>query len=1380
MTSQGPKRIGEEAKSKPYRIESLTDTSDDESEEMNRIREKLQRRRLEVIKDDDTISSDEDKSVAIEEPTPWNEDDDDDAFDAKLAAMNVFPPLTKTVQPERPSKAEDTFVDTFHHENSSDMNSGMPSLEHSQPNQHSDPTHEQDPFSDDDDLIAAIEYPETTWMKPRDNHSGDDVLYGQYSPEEFTTVEDRRDDSNQDSSPSVVGEPSFHRRFPTKAIKDTTAIDDLNCTTQIFQSPSDGPNRHHQRSATSSSIQPTTRDNGSIPPLSKQKKSEHTTQISLGNGKENINPQSSDGTSICLYEYAPEHQDWNGEDDWYIQDSEEDIESTPNGTNSGDPFGFDTEIVARNSGATRQNNDDHAREPNKFTDALSGGKGIEVVDGVDSKKYQERLLDDAFGFSDKISDTIPCKSYTGQHGAIDRLRVDPSSASDIMDEKNSEVDPSLYAPQPMDAIQEPIIHHLSPRNRPIQARRKIPIAQVFQGPVASLWKNKFEVFNHVQSEIANMLAYSDDNVVVSAPTGAGKTAVFEMAMARFFEVDIQATPPGRSEKMAISKRRKIVYMSPSKALCEERFADWSKRLSAMNLGIEIAVVTGDGDPSDAYHDLASSHFIITTPEKWDSLTRRWTEKFFLFASVKLFLVDEVHLIGDKSRGCCLETVICRMKAIQRAASQINVTQADINMSSFANTSPDAINTLLRFVAVSATLPNISDIAMFFEANEAYIFDESYRPVPLTIHVIGQGKLSQDASNGQFMFWKNLDRNVPELIFRFSNRRPAIVFCHSKADCEKLADLLATTQNIGRRDEATSGIASRTRVSKLQRVLIQGIAYHHAGLEVEDRRLIEESFMQGKISVLCATSTIAMGVNLPAHLVIIKGTSAYRGSGEGYQDIDQASLLQMIGRAGRPGFDTTGTAVIMTDNDSKTKFEQLASSGLSPAMSQLKGLKLVETINTEVSQKVICSNTNAINWIKGTLYFLQLAQDPGGHGLKVVSNYSIDTHLHNLCRNAIDRLCAIGAIVTTESQDIYPLPASHIMSQRLVDYEAMAQISKLPFDVSHSQVVKTISTIEGMHCPVRRNEKKALNAAHKNLKMYKLEGPLSKVRIQEPWQKSFVLIQAYIDELEFDDHDFAMKKEMNAMVEYAARTLTAVEEFSIKSTKNGNVTFQCMRIRRSIAVRLWSAKDGMLQQIKGIGKALAFSLHMNGISTFEDVMKTSEAQLEKAVSRPQPFGRDLRNASASILQSRLKISAQLDRTQNSNILSCALKRTCETTNDDSESFEKPTVTYTLLAYTDRAGGLFLVKQNISGPGSFQATLPQSYGLITIQLVASIVGLDGKFLKKRIEILLIFCAHTRTSFIHRHIGVGRGCVRAIAPTQSKNQGAGRTCTSPDSQR
>lgn len=155
-----------------------------------------------------------------------------------------------------------------------------------------------------------------------------------------------------------------------------------------------------------------------------------------------------------------------------------------------------------------------------------------------------------------------------------------------------------------------------------------------------------------------------------------------MAIARFFTVDLNANrqhhPPNQPPRL--SRQRKIVYISPSKALCEERLNDWSTRLMATNLGVNIALVTGDGDPSESYRDLSSAHIILTTPEKWDSLTRRWTENFVLFASCKLLLLDEVHMIADENRGSCLESVICRMKTIHRAAANVRLGQGFIDTS----------------------------------------------------------------------------------------------------------------------------------------------------------------------------------------------------------------------------------------------------------------------------------------------------------------------------------------------------------------------------------------------------------------------------------------------------------------------------------------------------------------------------------------------------------------------------------------------------------------------------------------------------------------------------------------------------------------------------
>jgi len=253
--------------------------------------------------------------------------------------------------------------------------------------------------------------------------------------------------------------------------------------------------------------------------------------------------------------------------------------------------------------------------------------------------------------------------------------------------QHAEIDRSLYVPPLYQPTSQPVLHKFHETNRPKHSRRQIPVANLFHPPVSLLWRGKFDRFNALQSELAERLCHTSDDMVVSAPTGAGKTALFEMAIGRFIcEDQQQSKDPSR-----LSKHRKIVYIAPSKALSEERYHDWTKRLAALNLGIEVAMITGENNDQGGWHqDLSSAHMILTTPEKWDSITRKWTENFFVLASVKLVLVDEVHLLGDESRGSCLEAILSRMKSIQRAATRVNVSQDQVRRSRYARSNHKSI------------------------------------------------------------------------------------------------------------------------------------------------------------------------------------------------------------------------------------------------------------------------------------------------------------------------------------------------------------------------------------------------------------------------------------------------------------------------------------------------------------------------------------------------------------------------------------------------------------------------------------------------------------------------------------------------------------------
>jgi ATP-dependent DNA helicase HFM1/MER3 len=641
-----------------------------------------------------------------------------------------------------------------------------------------------------------------------------------------------------------------------------------------------------------------------------------------------------------------------------------------------------------------------------------------------------------------------------------------------------------------------------------------------------------------------------------------------------------------------------------------------------------------------------------------------------------------------------------------------------NDCSFVNTTPEAIASPMRIVAVSATLPNISEIAEFLVANEAYVFDESFRPVPLTTHVVGMG----NAGKNDYKFWSNLDREIPDLILRYSDNRPTIIFVHSKNDTEKLADMLSTHPGIASETEQHE-MASKASKIKLQRVLLHSIAYHHAGLEIEDRRVVEQCFASGKIKVLCTTSTLAMGVNLPARLVIIKGTKAYRGKDEGYQDLDQASLLQMIGRAGRPGYDTTGTAVIMTESHSKAKFERMAASGLEAAKSRLMST-FDEILNVEISQNVVTDSETGLRWIQGTLYYTQVKHDPASHGIRVVSEHSIDTHTYGILRESFKKLAQVGAVGLIGGSELKPYDACHIMGQHLVDFATMTIFSNLPFDVSERDILKATCQIERLQRPVKRSEKNTLNAIHKHNVRFKLEGAISKVRIKEPWEKAFVLLQASIGRVKLED--YTLRNEASSMVEFASRMLAASEEYAARSRKNGRVAVQSLRLRRSLETSLWGENNGsVLAQFSDLNENILLNLRHHGIFTFQRVLDATENELERAAGRKSPFGSSLITAVKAVVAGQLKIGAKVIVSPETRIPEAVLCNLQSSQTEPERSQPCRAITYTLFAYTDRPNGCLLYRKNISAPEMIKFSCPPAFGKIKISLIASMIGLDGKF-------------------------------------------------------
>lgn len=238
--------------------------------------------------------------------------------------------------------------------------------------------------------------------------------------------------------------------------------------------------------------------------------------------------------------------------------------------------------------------------------------------------------------------------------------------------------------------------------------------------------------------------------------------------------------------------------------------------------------------------------ILTTPEKWDLLTRKWNDYADLRTSLKLVMIDEVHLLNESRRGATLEAVICRMKLMGSG---------------------------IRYLAISATILNAYDIGKWLgPTTRVHQFSDLHRPIQLERHVLGYPIYNTFSS---FQFDAHLTYKLEGILSQFSSFKPSLIFCSTRRGVEMTAQhLLKVSKSVvqGAQLMAIENVTHQLVEKKLSAMIQKGIGYHHAGLSLGDRNIIENLFRSGNLSVLVCTNTLAMGVNLPAYLVVIRSTN----------------------------------------------------------------------------------------------------------------------------------------------------------------------------------------------------------------------------------------------------------------------------------------------------------------------------------------------------------------------------------------------------------------------------------------------------------------------------------------------------------------------------
>ena len=215
----------------------------------------------------------------------------------------------------------------------------------------------------------------------------------------------------------------------------------------------------------------------------------------------------------------------------------------------------------------------------------------------------------------------------------------------------------------------------------------------------------------------------------------------------------------------------------------------------------------------------------------------------------------------------------------------------------------------------------------------------------------------------------------------------MIFVHSRRDtistANKLRDLAINNGDLGWFENCYSQQSmiqvGKSRNRDLKFLFESGFGIHNAGMLRKDRTLTEQLFKDKNLNVLVCTATLAWGVNLPAHCVIIKGTEIYDANVGGFRDIGQLDVQQIFGRAGRPDYDTSGSAYIVT---SGAKIQQYLEMLVfqKPIESKFLG-GLEDAMNAEICLGTVSSIKDAIRWLTYTYFNIRLMRNPLCYGFK---------------------------------------------------------------------------------------------------------------------------------------------------------------------------------------------------------------------------------------------------------------------------------------------------------------------------------------------------------------------------------------------------------------
>ncbi|XP_008811841.2 DExH-box ATP-dependent RNA helicase DExH12-like [Phoenix dactylifera] len=692
--------------------------------------------------------------------------------------------------------------------------------------------------------------------------------------------------------------------------------------------------------------------------------------------------------------------------------------------------------------------------------------------------------------------------------------------------------------------------------------------------------------NRVQSKVYETALFSPENLLLCAPTGAGKTNVAMLTI-------LQQIGLNRKDGVLDNSKYKIVYVAPMKALVAEVVGNLSHRLKSYN----VVVKELSGDQTLTRQQIEETQIIVTTPEKWDIVTRKSGDRTYT-QLVKLLIIDEIHLLHD-NRGPVLESIVAR------TVRQIETTKEHI-----------------RLVGLSATLPNYEDVGLFLRVDPKkglFHFDNSYRPCPLAQQYIG---ITVKKPLQRFQLMNEI---CYEKVMAAAGKHQVLIFVHSRKETAKTArairDTALANDTLGRflKDDSASReiLHSQTEFVKsndLKDLLPYGFAIHHAGMARVDRDLVEELFADGHVQVLVSTATLAWGVNLPAHTVIIKGTQIYNPEKGAWTELSPLDVMQMLGRAGRPQYDSYGEGIILTGHSELQYYLSLMNQQL-PIESQFVS-KLADQLNAEIVLGTVQNAREACTWIGYTYLYIRMLRNPTLYGLPA----DILDRDKTLEERRADLIHSAANVLDKNNLTKYDRKSGYFQVTDLGRIASYYYITHGTISTYNEYLKPTMGDIElcrlfslseeFKYVTVRQDEKMELAKL-----LDRVPIPV-KESLEEPSAKINVLLQAYISQLKLDG--LSLTSDMVFIRQSAGRLLRALFEIVLKRGW-AQLAEKALNLCKMVNKRMWSVQTP-LRQFSGIPNEILMKLEKKDLA-WERYYDLSSQEIGELIRYPK-MGRQL--------------------------------------------------------------------------------------------------------------------------------------------------------------